>query len=56
MPEVLLSGHHANIRKWRLKESLRKTYLRRPELLKDRVFTKEEKVLFNEILAEIDKN
>ena len=56
VPEVLLSGHHANIRKWRLKESLRKTYLRRPELLKDRVFTKEEKVLFNEILAEIDKN
>ena len=55
VPEVLLSGHHANIRKWRLKESLRKTYLRRPELLKDRVFTKEEKVLFDEILAEIDK-
>lgn len=55
VPEVLLSGHHANIRKWRLKESLRKTYLRRPELLKDRVFTKEEKVFFDEILAEIDK-
>lgn len=55
VPEVLLSGHHANIRKWRLKESLRKTYLRRPELLKNREFTKEEKILFNEILEEIDK-
>lgn len=55
VPEVLLSGHHANIRKWRLKESLRKTYLRRPELLKNREFTKEEKKLFNEILEEIDK-
>lgn len=55
VPEVLLSGHHANIRKWRLKESLRKTYLRRPELLKGREFTKEEKKLFYEILEEIDK-
>lgn len=55
VPEVLLSGHHANIKKWRLKESLRKTYLRRPELLKGREFTKEEKKLFNEILEEIDK-
>lgn len=55
VPEVLLSGHHANIRKWRLKESLRKTYLRRPELLKGREFTKEEKKLFNEILEENDK-
>lgn len=55
VPEVLLSGHHANIRKWRLKESLRKTYLRRPELLKERAFTKEEKKLFNEILEEINE-
>lgn len=55
VPEVLLSGHHANIKKWRLKESLRKTYLRRPELLKNREFTKEETKLFNEILEEIDE-
>lgn len=55
VPEVLLSGHHANIRKWRLKESLRKTYLRRPELLRKREFTKEEKKLFNEILEEINE-
>ncbi len=55
VPEVLLSGHHANIRRWRLKESLRKTYLRRPELLQKRSFTKEESTLFNEILAEMDK-
>lgn len=55
VPEVLLSGHHANIRKWRLKESLRKTYLRRPDLLNNREFTKEEKKLFNEILEEINE-
>ncbi len=33
VPEVLMSGHHENIRKWRLKESLRKTLERRPDLL-----------------------
>lgn len=34
VPDVLLSGHHANIRKWRLKESLKKTMEKRPDLLK----------------------
>lgn len=52
VPDVLLSGHHENIRKWRLKEALRKTYKRRPELLEKRAFTKEEKKMFEEILAE----
>ncbi|MDR1012704.1 MAG: tRNA (guanosine(37)-N1)-methyltransferase TrmD, partial [Lactobacillales bacterium] len=33
VPEVLLSGNHERIRKWRLKESLRKTYQRRPKML-----------------------
>ena len=40
VPEVLLSGHHANIRKWRLKESLRKTYLRRPDVYKRQEYDK----------------
>ena len=35
VPEVLKSGHHENIRKWRRAESIRSTYLKRPELLKD---------------------
>lgn len=56
VPDVLLSGHHENIRKWRLKEALRKTYKRRPELLENRVFTKEEKKLFAEILVEENDN
>ncbi|NBK99273.1 MAG: tRNA (guanosine(37)-N1)-methyltransferase TrmD [Erysipelotrichia bacterium] len=42
VPEVLLSGHHENIRKWRLKESLRKTLKRRPELLENKTLSKEE--------------
>jgi len=33
VPEVLMSGHHENIRKWRLTESLKKTLERRPDLL-----------------------
>lgn len=49
VPDVLMSGHHENIRKWRLKESLRKTYLRRPDLLEHYDFTKEESNLLEEI-------
>lgn len=52
VPDVLLSGHHENIRKWRLKESLRKTLIRRPELLKERAFSKEEEKLLAEIKKE----
>lgn len=37
VPDVLLSGHHANIRRWRLKMSLARTRKRRPELLAQRV-------------------
>ena len=33
VPDVLLSGHHANIEKWRRQQSLRRTYERRPDLL-----------------------
>ena len=49
VPEVLLSGHHENIRKWRLKESLRRTMIRRPDLLEGRTFTEEELKLLEEI-------
>lgn len=55
VPEVLLSGNHAAIRRWRLKESLRATLARRPELLEDRVLTKEETELLAEIRREIMK-
>lgn len=52
VPEVLLSGHHENIRKWRLKEALRKTYLRRPELFANKQLNKEESKLFQEVIEE----
>ncbi len=49
VPDVLMSGHHENIRKWRLKQSLERTLKKRPDLLKDREYTKEELKLLEEI-------
>ena len=45
VPEVLLSGHHENIRKWRRKESLLITKERRPDLFEKIELTKEDKKL-----------
>ncbi len=52
VPEVLLSGHHEAIRLWRRKQALRSTFLRRPDLLRDRMFTKEDRQLLNELMNE----
>ena len=52
VPEVLLSGDHARIRRWRLKESIRLTYRNRPDLLKKRGMNEEEQMLFCEVLEE----
>ncbi|MDQ0362949.1 tRNA (guanosine(37)-N1)-methyltransferase TrmD [Breznakia pachnodae] len=52
VPDILLSGHHENIRKWRLKESIRKTYLRRPDLLDKKELNKEESKLLSEVIEE----
>jgi len=43
VPPILVSGHHEEVRKWRLQESLRRTLERRPDLLVDRTFDKEER-------------
>jgi tRNA (guanine37-N1)-methyltransferase len=42
VPEVLISGHHVNVDKWRRKESLLRTLERRPDLLEGRELSKEE--------------
>ncbi|NCB33071.1 MAG: tRNA (guanosine(37)-N1)-methyltransferase TrmD [Erysipelotrichia bacterium] len=52
VPEVLLSGHNERIRIWRLKESLRRTLHKRPDLLANRTLTEEELNLLNEIQME----
>ncbi|MGC3962017.1 MAG: tRNA (guanosine(37)-N1)-methyltransferase TrmD [Rhodocyclaceae bacterium] len=45
VPSVLLSGNHAEIRRWRLKQSLGRTWLKRPDLLQGRALSREEKSL-----------
>ena len=52
VPEVLLSGHHANIRRWRLKQALGRTWLRRPDLLEVRSLSNEERLLLEEFRQE----
>lgn len=52
VPDVLLSGHHVNIRRWRMEQSLRKTWERRPDLLENYDFTDEERQILEEIKAE----
>ncbi|UFJ42087.1 tRNA (guanosine(37)-N1)-methyltransferase TrmD [Brevibacillus humidisoli] len=52
VPDILLSGHHANIEHWRLKESLRRTMERRPELLDQIELTPEMKALLAELEEE----
>jgi tRNA (guanine37-N1)-methyltransferase len=52
VPEVLLSGNHAAIRRWRLKQALGRTWLRRPDLLAGRTLSKEENLLLEEFRQE----
>jgi tRNA (guanine37-N1)-methyltransferase len=52
VPEVLLSGAHKRIRRWRLKQSLARTRKRRPDLLAHRVLSAEETQLLTEIIGE----
>lgn len=52
IPPVLLSGHHAEIRRWRLKQSLGRTWLRRPELIAARQLSGEEQRLLEEFRQE----
>ncbi|MDX1635990.1 MAG: tRNA (guanosine(37)-N1)-methyltransferase TrmD [Marinobacter sp.] len=54
VPDVLLGGHHDQIRRWRLKQALRRTRERRPDLLEQRVLTDEERELLDEVLNEPD--
>jgi tRNA (guanine37-N1)-methyltransferase len=55
VPSVLLSGHHENIRRWRLKQALGRTWLRRPDLLAARKLTDEEHRLLEEFQRENGK-
>lgn len=52
VPDVLLSGHHGNIQRWRAKQALGRTWERRPDLLKGRSLSKEEQTLLDEFISE----
>ena len=49
VPEVLTSGHHANINKWQRERAIERTYERRPELLENADLTKKEKLFLEEL-------
>ena len=53
VPEVLLSGHHENINKWRRQESLKNTLKKRPELLDDIELTEKEKIYIKNLNEEV---
>ncbi len=53
VPDVIVSGHHENVKRFRIKESLRKTLRVRPDLLENREFTDLELKLLKEIKEEL---
>ena len=52
VPDVLLSGHHADVRRWRKREALARTLARRPDLLEEAALDDEERALLEEIRGE----
>ena len=56
VPPELMSGHHEEIRKWRLRQALARTLERRPDLLEGRALTKEEQKLLAAIKAEREQD
>jgi len=55
VPEILRSGHHKNIEDWRQKESIKRTYLKRPDLIKKIKLTDQEKAILAEIKSKNEK-
>ncbi|HJQ62706.1 MAG TPA: tRNA (guanosine(37)-N1)-methyltransferase TrmD, partial [Burkholderiales bacterium] len=54
VPPVLLSGNHAEIARWRLKQALGRTWVRRPELLVERTLSEQERALLDEYRKELE--
>lgn len=52
VPEILLSGHHANVEKWRREQSIIRTLERRPDLLEDAVLDKKERIFLDRLIRE----
>jgi tRNA (guanine37-N1)-methyltransferase len=56
VPAVLLSGNHADIVRWRLKQALGRTWLRRPDLLAKRGLSEAERLLLEEFKSDTNSN
>lgn len=56
VPAVLKTGNHASIARWRKKQALGRTWLRRPELLQARQLTDSERVLLDEYINEFERS
>lgn len=52
VPDVLLSGHHANIQKWRREQQVARTFEKRPELLKKAELSRQDRAVLEKCLAE----
>ena len=52
VPEVLTGGNHAAIRRWRAKQALGRTWLRRRDLIENLALTAEQQRLLDEFVAE----
>ena len=53
VPDVLISGHHKNIEDWRKYQSLKNTFLKRPELLEKIKLSEEDKAILNKIKNDV---
>jgi tRNA (guanine37-N1)-methyltransferase len=56
VPEVLLGGNHEEIRRWRLKQQLGRTWTRRPDLLETLELDREQQTLLNEYIRETQRS
>lgn len=52
VPDILLSGHHANVEKWRREQSIIRTLKRRPELLENAALSKKERQFLEQLMEE----
>jgi tRNA (guanine37-N1)-methyltransferase len=55
VPDVLVSGHHADIRRWRKRQAVERTFARRPELLAQAALDEEEREILQELLKKREK-
>lgn len=56
VPDVLTSGDHEKVRQWRMKQSLKRTLERRPDLLKKAKLTREQKIMLQDLKIDEDPN